>query len=103
MTAGNTDQTRAWQARWTTSMMNNYGTPPLALVSGDGAVVTDVDGNTYVDLLAGIAVERLYRGFAARNPQLGPFRDTSKCGCCSAGSGCSDSSCEAEPAATHSR
>jgi hypothetical protein len=54
-------------------------------------------------MLAGIAVERLYRGFAARNPQLGPFRDTSKCGCCSAGSGCSDSSCEAEPAATHSR
>ncbi|MFM9033212.1 MAG: acetylornithine transaminase [Mycobacterium sp.] len=42
--------------RWQSVMMNNYGTPPLALVSGDGAVVTDVDGNTYVDLLAGIAV-----------------------------------------------
>ena len=25
-------------------MMNNYGTPPVALASGDGAVVTDVDG-----------------------------------------------------------
>ncbi|OBG75700.1 acetylornithine aminotransferase [Mycobacterium sp. E1214] len=40
-------------------MMNNYGTPPLALASGAGAVVTDVDGNTYVDLLGGIAVNVL--------------------------------------------
>ena len=32
-------------------MMNNYGTPPVALASGDGAVVTDVDGKSYVDLL----------------------------------------------------
>lgn len=54
-------------------------------------------------MLGGIAVERLYRGFAARNPQLGPFRDTGKCGCCAAGSGCSDNSCEADPAATRNR
>ncbi|WP_235010110.1 acetylornithine transaminase [Mycobacterium sp. 3519A] len=40
-------------------MMNNYGTPPLALASGDGAVVTDVDGKRYVDLLGGIAVNIL--------------------------------------------
>ena len=40
-------------------MMDNYGTPPLALVSGQGAVVTDVDGKTYLDLLAGIAVNVL--------------------------------------------
>ena len=40
-------------------MMNNYGTPPLALASGDGAVVTDVDGKSYVDLLGGIAVNVL--------------------------------------------
>ncbi|MGY4869102.1 acetylornithine transaminase [Mycolicibacterium elephantis] len=45
--------------RWQTVMMNNYGTPPLALVSGDGAVVTDADGKTYVDLLGGIAVNIL--------------------------------------------
>ncbi|MGV0579011.1 acetylornithine transaminase [Mycolicibacterium elephantis] len=45
--------------RWQTVMMNNYGTPPLALVSGDGAVVTDADGKTYVDLLSGIAVNIL--------------------------------------------
>src|ERR1700761_4297895 len=40
-------------------MMNNYGTPPLALASGEGAVVTDVDGNRYLDLLGGIAVNVL--------------------------------------------
>jgi acetylornithine/N-succinyldiaminopimelate aminotransferase len=45
--------------RWEAVMMNNYGTPPLALVSGDGAVVTDVDGRSYLDLLAGIAVNIL--------------------------------------------
>ena len=45
--------------RWQSVMMNNYGTPSLALACGDGAVVTDVDGKTYVDLLAGIAVNIL--------------------------------------------
>ena len=40
-------------------MMDNYGTPPVALASGDGAVVTDVDGKTYLDLLGGIAVNVL--------------------------------------------
>ncbi|MBJ7401153.1 acetylornithine transaminase [Mycolicibacterium sp.] len=45
--------------RWRTVMMDNYGTPPLALASGDGAVVTDVDGKTYLDLLGGIAVNIL--------------------------------------------
>ena len=47
--------------------------------------------------LAGILIDRVYRRFAARNPQLGPFRDPGKCGCCSAGSGC-DTACSAEPA-----
>ena len=45
--------------RWSGVMMNNYGTPPLALASGDGAVVTDVDGKSYLDLLGGIAVNIL--------------------------------------------
>mgnify|MGYP001560071779 CR=1 FL=1 len=56
-------------------------------------------------MLAGIAVERLYRRFAASNPQLGPFRDSSKCGSCSGGSGCSEPSRatdSAEPAAAAS-
>ncbi|MDD4868004.1 MAG: acetylornithine transaminase [Mycobacterium sp.] len=45
--------------RWEAVMMNNYGTPALALASGAGAVVTDVDGNSYLDLLGGIAVNVL--------------------------------------------
>ncbi|OBI92068.1 acetylornithine transaminase [Mycobacterium asiaticum] len=52
-------QTSAVQQRWQAVMMNNYGTPAMALASGDGAVVTDVDGKTYLDLLGGIAVNVL--------------------------------------------
>jgi acetylornithine aminotransferase len=58
-------QTQAVQQRWQAVMMNNYGTPPMALASGDGAVVTDVDGKTYVDLLGGIAVNVLGHGHPA--------------------------------------
>jgi acetylornithine/N-succinyldiaminopimelate aminotransferase len=53
------DRGKLWQQRWEAVMMNNYGTPPLALASGDGAVVTDVDGKSYIDLLGGIAVNIL--------------------------------------------
>ncbi|AKK28240.1 acetylornithine transaminase [Mycobacterium sp. EPa45] len=45
--------------RWADVMMDNYGTPPLALASGEGAVVTDENGKTYLDLLGGIAVNIL--------------------------------------------
>lgn len=45
--------------RWRQSMMDNYGTPPLALVSGSGAIVVDEVGREYVDLLGGIAVNAL--------------------------------------------
>jgi acetylornithine/N-succinyldiaminopimelate aminotransferase len=51
--------TEALKQRWEAVMMNNYGTPAVALASGDAAVVTDVDGKTYVDLLGGIAVNVL--------------------------------------------
>jgi acetylornithine/N-succinyldiaminopimelate aminotransferase len=47
------------QQRWSSVMMNNYGTPPLALTGGDGAMVTDADGKSYLDLLGGIAVNIL--------------------------------------------
>ncbi|WP_028927392.1 acetylornithine transaminase [Pseudonocardia acaciae] len=46
-------------ARWQAAMMNNYGTPPLALVRGEGAYVWDDEGRRYLDLLAGIAVNSL--------------------------------------------
>ncbi|MEU7804564.1 acetylornithine transaminase [Micromonospora arborensis] len=45
--------------RWTQSMMGNYSTPQLALVSGAGAVVVDDAGREYLDLLGGIAVNAL--------------------------------------------
>jgi acetylornithine/N-succinyldiaminopimelate aminotransferase len=53
------NNTGTMRQRWEAVMMNNYGTPPVALASGDGAVVTDVDGKTYLDLLGGIAVNIL--------------------------------------------
>ncbi|MDI3315650.1 MAG: acetylornithine transaminase [Mycobacterium sp.] len=52
-------RTEVLQRRWAAVMMNAYGTPPVALASGAGAVVTDVDGKCYLDLLAGIAVNVL--------------------------------------------
>jgi len=45
--------------RWSQSMMNNYGTPSLGLISGSGSVVVGEDGKEYVDLLGGIAVNSL--------------------------------------------
>ena len=48
-----------WQGRWQGALMDNYGTPPLMLVRGRGARVWDADGNEYIDLLAGIAVNAL--------------------------------------------
>ncbi|MEU4625562.1 acetylornithine transaminase [Actinoplanes sp. NPDC023801] len=45
--------------RWQQSMMNNYGTPAIGLVKGEGAVLTGEDGKQYVDFLGGIAVNAL--------------------------------------------
>ncbi|MEA3202511.1 MAG: acetylornithine/N-succinyldiaminopimelate aminotransferase [Thermoplasmata archaeon] len=46
-------------ARWEAAMAPNYPTPALQLVAGKGAQVTDSEGRTYTDLLAGIAVSSL--------------------------------------------
>ena len=51
--------TASLQQRWRESLMDNYGTPPVALVRGRGARVWDVEDREYVDLLAGIAVNAL--------------------------------------------
>lgn len=48
-----------WQERYSAHLMNNFGPPKLELVRGEGAQVWDSDGNTYVDLLGGIAVNSL--------------------------------------------
>ncbi|KAF0845155.1 acetylornithine transaminase [Nocardia caishijiensis] len=53
------------QQRWSAAMMNNYGTPKVALVRGAGAVLYDADGKRYVDFLGGIAVNSLGHGHPA--------------------------------------
>ncbi len=47
------------QAKWQASLMDNYGTPNLTLVRGEGAYVWDADGTRYLDLVTGIAVNAL--------------------------------------------
>jgi acetylornithine/N-succinyldiaminopimelate aminotransferase len=47
------------QARWSAVMMDNYGTPPVGLVRGEGARVWDDEGKEYLDLVGGIAVNVL--------------------------------------------
>jgi acetylornithine/N-succinyldiaminopimelate aminotransferase len=51
--------TEQLQNRYAAAMMLNYGPPPVALARGAGCVVWDVDGNSYLDLLGGIAVSAL--------------------------------------------
>ena len=51
-----TQTTSEWTTRWRAALMDNYGTPSTALVKGDGAVVWDDTGRSYVDMYAGIAV-----------------------------------------------
>lgn len=46
-------------ARWEAAMAPNYATPTLQLLHGKGSRVTAHDGNEYLDLLAGIAVNIL--------------------------------------------
>ncbi|MGW2594665.1 acetylornithine transaminase [Streptomyces sp. NPDC001515] len=51
--------------RWQRSLMDNYGTPKLSLVRGEGAYVEDADGNRYLDFVGGIAVNALGHGHPA--------------------------------------
>lgn len=57
MTKGNGNQ--QYRARWQGALTNNYGTPALALVRGEGAQVWDADGRQYTDFVGGIAVNAL--------------------------------------------
>jgi hypothetical protein len=47
----------------------------------------------FVILAGGIAVQNLYRRFAARHSGLGPFREERGCGSCSSGGGCGTRDC----------
>jgi acetylornithine/N-succinyldiaminopimelate aminotransferase len=73
----NVDDQRRWQA----ALMNNYGTPGPSLVRGEGAWVWDADGNRYLDLVAGIAVNALGHAHpavvAAVTEQIGRLGHTS--------------------------
>jgi acetylornithine/N-succinyldiaminopimelate aminotransferase len=40
-------------------VMHTYGRQPIALVKGEGSVVWDVEGNSYIDCVAGIAVNNV--------------------------------------------
>lgn len=51
----NADLTRRWQG----ALMDNYGTPALPLVRGEGPYVWDADGKRYLDFVGGIAVNAL--------------------------------------------
>jgi acetylornithine/N-succinyldiaminopimelate aminotransferase len=46
-------------SRWGDVMVPSYGEPTLTLVRGEGATVWDDEGRSYVDLVAGIAVNAL--------------------------------------------
>lgn len=66
---------------WSDTLMNNYGTPALKIVSASGSTVTDDQGRTHLDLLAGIAVNSLGYGHpalvAAVSEQVANFAHTS--------------------------
>jgi acetylornithine aminotransferase len=45
--------------RWQDSLMDNYGTPRVPLVRGEGTALWDADGRRYLDFVGGIAVNAL--------------------------------------------
>ncbi|MEV4434295.1 acetylornithine transaminase [Streptomyces sp. NPDC049555] len=51
----NADLTTRWQG----ALMDNYGTPRIPLVRGEGSTVWDADGKRYLDFVGGIAVNAL--------------------------------------------
>ena len=53
------DSGAAWLARYSGALMGVFGTPQRVLVRGSGCHVWDADGNRYLDLLGGIAVNAL--------------------------------------------
>ncbi|GAA3546819.1 acetylornithine aminotransferase [Aeromicrobium flavum] len=54
-----------WTERYRGAVMNTFGDPQRILVRGEGSHVWDADGNRYLDLLAGIAVNALGHGHPA--------------------------------------
>lgn len=48
-----------WLGEYSQVHMNVFGTPLRVMDHGEGARIWDVDGNEYLDFLAGIAVNAL--------------------------------------------
>jgi acetylornithine/N-succinyldiaminopimelate aminotransferase len=69
------------QEKYAASIMLTYGVPPVALARGSGCTVWDVDGNSYLDLIGGIAVSALGHAhpalIAAVTEQVGTLAHTS--------------------------
>lgn len=59
-----------WLGKYSRVHMNVFGTPLRVMDHGEGAHIWDVDGNEYLDFLAGIAVNAL--GYA--HPEMGEGR-----------------------------
>jgi acetylornithine/N-succinyldiaminopimelate aminotransferase len=51
--------------RWQSALMDNYGTPRIPLIHGEGARLWDADGKEYLDFVGGIAVNSLGTGHPA--------------------------------------
>ncbi|PRQ11185.1 acetylornithine transaminase [Corynebacterium sp. 13CS0277] len=68
-------------SRWSHSLMDNYGTPPVAIVRGHGSTLVDEQGRVMLDMLAGIAVNSLGYGHPevvkAVSEQVANFAHTS--------------------------
>lgn len=61
MSSGNGDLTQ----RWRHALMDNYGTPRIPLVRGEGVKLWDAEGKEYTDFIGGIAVNALGTGHPA--------------------------------------
>ncbi|MFD9380686.1 acetylornithine transaminase [Streptomyces sp. NPDC059999] len=59
MTGNQETGNQRFAARWQRTLTDNYGTPTVALVRGEGAQVWDADGRQYTDFVGGIAVNAL--------------------------------------------
>jgi acetylornithine/N-succinyldiaminopimelate aminotransferase len=59
------DDQQQWRERYAATLMNTFGPPRLVLTRGRGAKVWDADGQEYLDLFGGIAVNALGHGHPA--------------------------------------
>ena len=64
-TTRSTGSSDSVKARYEHALMNTFGPPKLVLTKGEGPYVWDADGNRYLDLLGGIAVNALGHGHPA--------------------------------------